>query len=133
MDNQTEISSMRNQMFVTFETSTKVTKMGGFRASIEKNGIIEIIYKHFSFLKRCFFFCSTDDSCQYWLNKATLTSPYYPKWFLADEIGCEWIITAPKGHIIALEFEEFEVSLKKSYYVFVMKSTSNVFSIYLAE
>ena len=40
MDNQaqTEISSMRNQMFVTFNVSNKVVKMGGFRASIEKNG-----------------------------------------------------------------------------------------------
>ena len=37
--NQTEISSPYNQMFVTFKTSTKVAKMGGFRASIEKNGI----------------------------------------------------------------------------------------------
>ena len=36
--NQTEISSTRNQMFVTLKTSTKDAKMGGFRASIEKLG-----------------------------------------------------------------------------------------------
>ena len=41
-----------------------------------------------------------------------LTSPYYPKYFLADNKGCEWLITAPEGHIIALQFEEFEVSVK---------------------
>ena len=35
---QTTISSIRNQMFVTFDVSTKAVKMGGFRASIEKNG-----------------------------------------------------------------------------------------------
>ena len=35
---QTEISSMRNQMFVTFNVSNNVVKMGGFRAFIEKIG-----------------------------------------------------------------------------------------------
>ena len=42
MDNheaQTDISSMRNQMFVTFSVSNKVLKMGGFRASIEIIGM----------------------------------------------------------------------------------------------
>ena len=48
--------------------------------------------------------CSTDDSCQYWLKKMTLTSPYYPKYYLADGKGCQWIITAPVGHIVVLEF-----------------------------
>ena len=38
-----------------------------------------------------------------------LTSPYYPKWFFADGRGCEWVISAPEGHIISLEFEEFKV------------------------
>ena len=59
------------------------------------------------------FFHLKDDSCQYWLDLKTkkLTSPYYPKYYLADNKKCEWIITAPEGHIIALEFEEFEVSL----------------------
>ena len=36
---QTEISSMRNQMFVTFSVSNKVLKKGGFRASIEIIGM----------------------------------------------------------------------------------------------
>ena len=35
---QTEISSTRNQMFITFETSLTVTKRG-FRAKIDKIGI----------------------------------------------------------------------------------------------
>ena len=46
------------------------------------------------------------------MSQNKLTSPYYPKWFLADGIGCKWLITAPEEHIIALEFEEFKVSLK---------------------
>ena len=60
------------------------------------------------------FFYLKDDSCQYWLNlkTKTLTSPYYPKHFFADGIGCKWVITAPERHIIALEFEDFEVSFK---------------------
>ena len=45
------------------------------------------------------------DSCQYWmdLEKQTLSSPYYPQYYFAD---CEWLITAPEGHIISLEFVE---------------------------
>ena len=38
-----------------------------------------------------------------------LTSPNYPKWFFADGIGCNWLLTAPEDHIIALEFNDFEV------------------------
>ena len=58
----------------------------------------------------------TDNACQYWLNdnEGILTSPYYPNDFLADNIGCQWIITAPEDHIIALEFKIFKVSLKNS-------------------
>ena len=40
----------------------------------------------------------------------TLSSPNYPKWFIADGVGCEWLITAPEGFIIALEFNYFHVS-----------------------
>ena len=52
------------------------------------------------------------DSCQYWMNleKQTISSPYYPQHYLADGIGCEWLITAPEGHIISLEFVHFNVS-----------------------
>ena len=69
-----------------------------------------------------FFFCSTDDSCQYWLSKTILTSPYYPKYYLADGKGCQWIITAPEEHIVALEFEHFNVSLKKSITVYLQRN-----------
>ena len=69
-----------------------------------QNSICHSIIRFFSSL------CSTDDSCQYWLNKTTLTSPYYPNHFLADGIGCEWILTVSEGHIIALEFNAFDVS-----------------------
>ena len=52
------------------------------------------------------------DSCQYWmdLENQKLSSPYHPQHYLADGIGCEWLITAPEGHIISLEFVHFNVS-----------------------
>ena len=40
----------------------------------------------------------------------TLASPNYPKWYNADGVGCEWLISAPEGFIIALEFNHFNVS-----------------------
>ena len=53
----------------------------------------------------------TDDNCQYWKNlvEMTLSSPNYPKWYNADGLGCGWLITAPEGSIIALEFNHFHV------------------------
>ena len=61
-----------------------------------------------------FFLHPTDDSCQYWLDikNKKLTSRDYPKFVMPDDLGCKWVITAPEGHIIALEFEFFEVSFK---------------------
>ena len=109
-------------MFVTYEKIIKDVKMGVFRASIEKIGInLNYLqsYKHFSFFIRFFLSFSIDDSCQYWLKKMTLTSPYYPKYYLADGKGCQWIITAPVGHIVVLEFEEFNVSFKKVVYYYI--------------
>ena len=52
------------------------------------------------------------DSCQYWmdLENQELSSPYYPQNYFYDGIGCEWLITAPEGHIISLEFDYFNVS-----------------------
>ena len=91
----------------------KLPRWGDLEHPLKKTVSIEIIYKHISFFIRCFFFHSTDDSCQYWLSKTTLTSPYYPKHYLADGKGCQWLITAPEGHIVALEFEYFNVSFKK--------------------
>ena len=57
-------------------------------------------------------FFITDDNCQYWknLDEMTLTSPKYPKWYDSDSIGCEWLISAPEGFIIRLEFNHFHVS-----------------------
>ena len=56
----------------------------------------------------------TGDTCQYWmdLENQKLSSPYYPQNCFADGDGCEWLITAPEGHIISLEFENFNVSNK---------------------
>ena len=53
-----------------------------------------------------------DDSCQYWmdLENQRLSSPYYPDHYFADGNGCEWLITAPKGFVISLEFDYFDVS-----------------------
>ena len=39
-----------------------------------------------------------------------LSSPNYPKWYNADGVGCEWLISSPEGFIIALEFYHFHVS-----------------------
>ena len=39
----------------------------------------------------------------------TLSSPNYPKWYNADGVGCEWLITAAEGFVIALEFNHFHV------------------------
>ena len=52
------------------------------------------------------------DSCQYWmdLENQRLSSPYFPQNYIGDGIGCEWLITSPKGHIISLEFDHFNVS-----------------------
>ena len=57
------------------------------------------------------------DSCQYWmdLENQKLSSPYYPKNYFADLDGCEWLITAPEGNIIYLEFDHFEVSEKLNF------------------
>ena len=92
------------------------------------------------------FFYLKDDSCQYWLNlkNKTLTSPYYPKHYFADYIGCKWLITAPEQHIIALEFEDVEVSFKvvkmlpgpngRTYYhIFIIRLYSNKIFTYLDE
>ena len=39
-----------------------------------------------------------------------LSSPDYPKEYKADGMGCDWLISAPEGFIIALEFHHFHVS-----------------------
>ena len=55
-----------------------------------------------------------DDNCQYWmdLKNQKLSSPYYPDHYFNDGVGCEWLITAPEGHLISLEFDHFNVSKK---------------------
>ena len=44
------------------------------------------------------------------LDEMKLSSPNYPKWYSADGVGCEWLISAAEGFIIALEFNHFHVS-----------------------
>ena len=48
-----------------------------------------------------------------------LTSPNYPKWYFADGIGCDWLLTAPEGYIIALEFNDFEVITIPIVFIFI--------------
>ena len=57
------------------------------------------------------------DNCQYWidLENQKLSSPYYPKKIFSDGDGCEWLITAPEGNIISLEFDHFDVSEKLNF------------------
>ena len=71
------------------------------------------ILSKFTFLEVIFVLISfIGDSCQYWmdLENQKLSSPYYPQKYFSDGIGCEWLITAPEGHIISLEFDHFNVS-----------------------
>ena len=71
------------------------------------------VLSKFNFLKMILILISfLGDSCQYWmdLENQRLSSPYYPQNYFADGIGCEWLITAPEGHIISLEFDNFNVS-----------------------
>ena len=39
-----------------------------------------------------------------------LTSPNYPKWYFSNGKDCHWLLTAPEGNIIALEFNYFQGS-----------------------
>ena len=52
------------------------------------------------------------DACQYWMDfeKQKLSSPYYPQNYFDGGDRCEWLIIAPEGHIISLEFDHFDVS-----------------------
>ena len=63
-------------------------------------------------IKILFLSIITDDDCQYWknLDEMTLSSPNYPKWYNADGVGCEWLISVPEGFTVALEFNHFHVS-----------------------
>ena len=74
-------------------------------------------------------FNNVEDNCQYWLNlkDMKLTSPNYPKWFFGDEIGCNWLLTAPKGNIIALEFNDFEVNTIPFVYIYLVNYPCNLF------
>ena len=75
--------------------------------------IFNNILPKFNSLKMIFVLISfIGDSCQYWmdLENQRLSSPYYPQHYFDDEIGCEWLITAPERHIIFLEFDHFNLS-----------------------
>ena len=53
---------------------------------------------------------STDDQCQYWLNKTSriLTSPNHP--ILYDlNLNCKWILKADEGFYVNLEINSIQV------------------------
>ena len=60
------------------------------------------------------------------LDGMRLSSPNYPKWYKADGVGCEWLITAPEGFIIALEFNHFHVS-NLQYFVKMITTICNIY------
>ena len=71
------------------------------------------VLSKFNFFKLIFVLISfIGDSCQYWmdLENQRISSPYYPEDYFADGNSCEWLITAPEGHIIYLDFKYFNVS-----------------------
>ena len=57
------------------------------------------------------------DSCQYWmsLENQKLSSSHYPQNYFATGDGCEWLIIAPEGTIISLEFDHFRVSKRLNF------------------
>ena len=54
-----------------------------------------------------------------------LTSPNYPKWYFADGIGRDWLLSASEDHITALEFNDFEVITIPILYIYL-----NIFENY---
>ena len=46
------------------------------------------------------------------LENQKLSSPYHPQYFFSDGEDCQWLITAPEGNILSLEFDYFEVCKK---------------------
>ena len=109
-----KVSGPRNQIFVNFETSSSVARKG-FEASIHENStwLYHNVLSKFNLLKIIFVLISfKGDSCQYWmdLESQRISSPYYPEDYFADGNSCEWLITAPEGHIIYLDFKYFNVS-----------------------
>ena len=70
------------------------------------------VLSKFTFLEAIFVLIPfIGDSCQYWmdLENQRLSSPYYPEDYFGNA-DCEWLITAPEGNIITLEFDHFDVS-----------------------
>ena len=59
----------------------------------------------------------SEDSCQYWLDlqNKKLTSPFYPKPYISDGLGCEWLITAPEDNYIVLEFNDVSLVTESFY------------------
>ena len=65
------------------------------------------------------------------LENQKLSSPYYPEDYFADGNGCEWLITAPEGNIISLEFDFFSVSKNPVAIVEIFISCTYFFSSWI--
>ena len=66
------------------------------------------------------------------LENKILSSPYiFTKSFMVDGDGCEWLITAPEGYIISLEFDHFNVNKKseKSFWSWCPLNTNSFHSM----
>ena len=113
--NQTKVSIPGNQVFINFEVnSISDNKIKGFNAFILEKGntiYVELMILTAGGNSKIISLIIIDDACEYWMDmeKMTLTSPDYPKWYKANGVGCEWVIAAPKGSIISIEFISFEV------------------------
>ena len=44
------------------------------------------------------------------LESKSVSSPYHPQNYFADGDVCEWLITAPEGSIIVLQFNYYNVN-----------------------
>ena len=55
----------------------------------------------------------------------TLSSPNYPKLY-NDGVGCEWLISAPEGYIIALVFNDFHVSILLNFVIVGVSATKKL-------
>ena len=68
------------------------------------------------------------------LENHTISSPYYPKNYFDDGDDCNWLITAPKGHIISLEFEHFNVRKKSEVLKYIIIYFFNIsYSSYITK
>ena len=85
---QKTVSSTGNEMLVEFVTDQELTNQG-FHAK--------------------FHYVQINPDCNSWLGSQYLISPDYPI------IDCNWVISAPMGSTITIEFSSIEVYFQMSF------------------